>query len=56
MMIQVDPTAVKVLFRAQHHNLSTEIPSSYRMKMIHVDHEKDPQKTEKHSTQSDLTN
>ncbi|MBB1585156.1 hypothetical protein [Serratia sp. OS31] len=55
MMIHVDPVAIKVPFRIQHHNLSTEIPSSFGMKRIHLDHEIDPRKTEENSTHKDLT-
>lgn len=50
MMNQTDPLAIKESFRSQHLNLSTEIPSSYGMKRIHVDHEIDPRETEKPST------
>lgn len=50
-----EPMAIIALLRAQHHNLSTEIPSSYGMKRIHVDHEIDPRKTGKNSTQRRIT-
>ncbi|MMZ52803.1 hypothetical protein D3C76_1673490 [compost metagenome] len=50
MMIQTDGVAIKKPFRAQYIHLSTEISSSYGMKRIHVDHEIDPQDTEKTST------
>jgi hypothetical protein len=55
IMDLADPMAIIALLRAQHHNLSTEIPSSYGMKRIHVDREIDPRKTGKNSTHCRIT-
>ncbi len=55
IMELADPVVIIALLRAQHHNLSTEIPSSYGMKRIHMDHEIDPRKTGKNSTQYRIT-